>query len=287
MQLSRLAARFSARGSAATSSDVAAHVVDLQPRDRRSFWRVRCGRRTGDVFSARLRPLRRKMDKIAQGRRAVADKTWGSQFRRSIEAGPEEFQYYSGQIVSSEGADELFAVGWNALAHAYTNKALRHLETLTSTAESPIERAMLFALCIAGHEAAENVRYKKGGYLFGDVDAMPDVLTIEPQAQLGEYRVDFLLTYEGAVPDFAHKRKLKDGMEIPGVKEVTVHLIVECDGHDYHDRSKEQASRDRQRDRELKKLGYEVFRYTGADIWKDALKCAREAVQLLNTNAWK
>jgi hypothetical protein len=218
---------------------------------------------------------------------AVPDKTWGSQFRRALESGPEEVPDYCRQIIESEGANDLFAVGWNALSHAYANKALRHLESLMSVAESPIEEAMLLALCIAGHEVAENVRYKKGGYVFGDLEDMPDVLTIEPQAQLGEYRVDFLLRYQSTMPDFSQKRKLKDGTEIPCVKDVTLHLIVECDGHEFHDRSKQQASRDRERDRELKKLGYEVFRYTGADIWKDALKCAREAVQLLNTNAWK
>lgn len=183
--------------------------------------------------------------------------------------------------------DDIFGVGYNTLAHEYVEKALQHLERLYFAVESPIEQAMLLALCVAAHDGATNVRYKTGRYVFGDLEDMPDVLTIEPQAQLGEYRVDFLLTYRECVPDFDHKEKLKDGTETPGVKDVIVHLIIECDGHDYHDRSREQASRDRERDRELKKLGYEVFRYTGADIWKDPLACAAEAVEVLTKSVWK
>ena len=43
MQLSRQGGAFQCLGFAGTSGDVAAQVVDLQPRDRRSYWRVRCG----------------------------------------------------------------------------------------------------------------------------------------------------------------------------------------------------------------------------------------------------
>jgi very-short-patch-repair endonuclease len=218
---------------------------------------------------------------------------WAERFLQGFKSDDGKPDYRLRRIVEAEpvGAHdeehELFIAGWNALAHAYTNKALRHLDILIGHAESPIEKAMLFALSVAAHDLATNVRYKANGQLFGDFEEMPDVLTIEPQAQLGEYRVDFLLTYQESLPDFDHKVKLNDGTEIPGIKDVTVHLIVECDGHDFHDRSKKQASRDRERDRELKKLGYEVFRYTGSDIWKNPLACATEAVEVLTKSAWK
>ena len=48
-------------------------------------------------------------------------------------------------------------------------------------------------------------------------------------------------------------------------------LVVECDGFDFHERTKEQASRDRRRDRALQRAGFKVYRYTGSDIWADAL----------------
>lgn len=224
--------------------------------------------------------------------RVMAKNSWAKQFTNGLRSESEKTDYRLRRIIewdnepeSDEG--ELFRVGWNTLAHAYTVKALRHLEELVGAAESPIEQAMLFALTVAAHELASNVRYRKGEHVFGDFDDMPDSILIEPQARLGEYRVDFLLMYHECITDFDRNEKLKDGTEIPGVKDVIAHLIVECDGHDFHDRSKEQASRDRERDRELKKLGYEVFRYTGADIWKSPLGCAREAVQVLTESVWK
>jgi very-short-patch-repair endonuclease len=54
-------------------------------------------------------------------------------------------------------------------------------------------------------------------------------------------------------------------------------VIVECDGHDFHERTKEQAKRDRSRDRAFQNLGYKVFRYTGSEIFNDPFSCAREA----------
>jgi hypothetical protein len=82
---------------------------------------------------------------------------------------------------------------------------------------------MLFALSVATHDLATNMRFRANGNVFGDLEEMPDVLTIEPQAKLGEYRVDFLLTYQESLPDFDHKVKLNDGTEVPSVKDVTVH----------------------------------------------------------------
>lgn len=58
-------------------------------------------------------------------------------------------------------------------------------------------------------------------------------------------------------------------------------LAVECDGHNFHERTKEQASTDRERDRELQAAGYPVFRFTGSDIWNDPMGCARQALRFL------
>ncbi|MDQ3254286.1 MAG: endonuclease domain-containing protein [Acidobacteriota bacterium] len=54
-------------------------------------------------------------------------------------------------------------------------------------------------------------------------------------------------------------------------------LIVECDGHDFHEKRKEQAAKDKRRDRILQSLGYRVFRFTGSEIHNDAIACAIEA----------
>lgn len=56
-------------------------------------------------------------------------------------------------------------------------------------------------------------------------------------------------------------------------------LIIECDGHDFHDRTKEQASKDRRRDRTAALAGIDVFRFTGSDIWRDPWGCATQIVK--------
>jgi very-short-patch-repair endonuclease len=71
---------------------------------------------------------------------------------------------------------------------------------------------------------------------------------LTPQYEIGNYRVDFLLRYFFGSPQY------------------DVKIVIECDGHDYHDRTPEQATRDKRRDRELVSMGYIVLRYTGSEI---------------------
>jgi very-short-patch-repair endonuclease len=84
--------------------------------------------------------------------------------------------------------------------------------------------------------------------------------TLEPQHEVetpaGQFRIDLLA------------RGLVNGCLLC--------LAVECDGHAYHDRTKEQAARDRQRDCALKLAGYEVVRFAGSEILDDPEECALE-----------
>jgi len=45
-----------------------------------------------------------------------------------------------------------------------------------------------------------------------------------------------------------------------------VKLCVYTDGHSYHERTEEQAQRDKRIDRKLQELGFQVLRYTGKDV---------------------
>lgn len=60
-----------------------------------------------------------------------------------------------------------------------------------------------------------------------------------------------------------------------------LHLVVECDGHDFHEKTKEQAKKDKSRDRDLLKLGYQVIRFTGSEIWNNPDKCAKETFEII------
>lgn len=68
---------------------------------------------------------------------------------------------------------------------------------------------------------------------------------------------------------------------------VTSKLIVECDGHDFHERTKEQAQRDRERDRRMQENGYTIFRFTGSELHRNAFGCARQVLRWAENAAWK
>jgi very-short-patch-repair endonuclease len=61
-----------------------------------------------------------------------------------------------------------------------------------------------------------------------------------------------------------------------------VRVVVECDDHEYHERTKQQAIRDKTRDRAFQAQGFQVLRFTGSEIWRDALKCAAEVFNAAN-----
>lgn len=83
------------------------------------------------------------------------------------------------------------------------------------------------------------------------------LVTIKRQVAIANYRADFLVT----------------GRDNTGQK---VSIVVECDGHEFHEKTKEQADRDKGRDRVLQSLGHQVVRFTGSDIHRNADRCAME-----------
>ncbi len=98
-----------------------------------------------------------------------------------------------------------------------------------------------------------------------------DALIINPQTTIrtpaGEFRVDFYLAAS------------IDGQGIQ--------LVVECDGHDFHEKTKEQARRDKKRDRALKLAGFDVIRFAGSEIWENPRACAQEVFRHLEALANK
>jgi very-short-patch-repair endonuclease len=61
-------------------------------------------------------------------------------------------------------------------------------------------------------------------------------------------------------------------------------LVIECDGHNFHEKTKEQAIKDRQRERDLTKNGYIVVRFTGSEIFNNLYKCVIEIKEILFGN---
>ncbi len=132
------------------------------------------------------------------------------------------------------------------------------VDDLHKVCESPIEK--LFASGLV----AETLLYDRIGLRVDFVDdgdfqgASSEYVTIIPQHKTVKYRVDFYFEVIG------HAGPIK--------------LAVECDGHDFHERTKEQARRDRSMDRWLQSQGIAILRFTGSEIWKDARECAAQAI---------
>ncbi len=69
-------------------------------------------------------------------------------------------------------------------------------------------------------------------------------------------------TYDNPKNNFKEVLTVADFyIEKKGVK-----LCVYTDGHTYHERTEEQAQRDKRIDRKLQELGFQVLRYTGKDV---------------------
>lgn len=85
-------------------------------------------------------------------------------------------------------------------------------------------------------------------------------LFISPQEKIGKYIVDFLVT-----ADFSDDK-----------------VIIECDGHDFHEKTKEQAQHDKERDRFFTSLGFKILRYTGSEIYNDFLSVEKQLSRLLD-----
>ncbi len=154
------------------------------------------------------------------------------------------------------------------------------LNDVFETCESPIESLFLSGLIVAAINAGWSI-YAEGSYFSLDMEKSNACrLLILPQHTIGEYRTDFLVT-------FTYDHHEKD--ETTGKTKITKKeypLVIECDGHDFHEKTKKQASRDKERDRILQSCGYPVFRFSGSDIYRDAIKCGDECIEHLRCQAW-
>jgi very-short-patch-repair endonuclease len=152
---------------------------------------------------------------------------------------------------------------FRAQAYALVDPMIDYWQSeLAEICESPIEVAFAVAFTLTGWQ-------EQGRVAFGADDAWenavhgPDVrFILRAQKQIDTYRADFVA--------YAFGNRLSS-------------VIVECDGHDFHERTKEQAERDRSRDRALQGMGFPVFRFTGSEIYRNAFACAGDVFKHVNT----
>ncbi len=138
-----------------------------------------------------------------------------------------------------------------------------NFKSVISEIESPIEQL----LC--GSLLSESLLQCHGVLLQGNNDGIflgndgPDKIIICLQYHIDKYRVDFYIEY----CDLYLK--------------TTKGLIVECDGHEFHEKNKEQTAKDKKRDRTLQHK-CPVFRFTGSEIYKAPYDCVAQIFNYLD-----
>lgn len=80
---------------------------------------------------------------------------------------------------------------------------------------------------------------------------------LQPQVKIGKYRVDFELVNN-------YKK-----------------IVVECDGYEFHEKTKQQVNKDKKRERDLQKLGYQVIRFSGSEIFNNSEECVEELLEIM------
>lgn len=143
--------------------------------------------------------------------------------------------------------------------------------------ESPIERLFLAQCLTRGWEFPEQTDWseareflsrfcgtKAHGLILKRIDVFGSPIMI-PQLPVGNLRIDFAI--------FQMDKKYEDYVHA---------YAVELDGHDFHEKSKEQAAADKKRDRALISHGWTVVRFTGSEIFKDCTACLDDLDDILN-----
>lgn len=108
--------------------------------------------------------------------------------------------------------------------------------------ESPIERMLAYAL--------ENANLHMMHIYNPDVELNDYSNQAEVICGESKYRVDFLITVD------YHKLNQRK------------YFVIECDGHDFHEKTKEQVIKNNNRDRDLINAGYVVLHFSGSEIYK-------------------
>lgn len=93
------------------------------------------------------------------------------------------------------------------------------------------------------------------------VEGWPGFVVVTPQYKWEEYRIDFRID----------------------AKPFDRPIFVECDGHDFHERTKEQAERDRSRDRKIQAAGIPILRFTGREIFRNPMDCVNQVTKFLTS----
>lgn len=58
-------------------------------------------------------------------------------------------------------------------------------------------------------------------------------------------------------------------------------LIIECDGYDFHQKTKEQVDYDNKREYDLKAEGWDIIRFSGREIYNNPMQCVERILKYI------
>lgn len=141
------------------------------------------------------------------------------------------------------------------------SEMLEVLDFSCEKCKSPIEQIFRFAY--------ELVSYKH----FEDGDLW---YWIEPQEAIKVnghlYHADFL--FDTAYQD--------DGKGTFDFCKKRLKVVIECDGHEFHEKTKRQVIQTNRRNYDLNLEGYEILHFSGSEIFNDPLGCAERAYNFID-----
>lgn len=166
-----------------------------------------------------------------------------------------------GSVIHKFGLDieSIFCGTWDSLVELAALDLVLDVRQLDGLCESPIELRLGIALLLASrfrHQKPlmvcdqSTIQYMEGDDTYS---------FLVPQYKIGKYRIDLAIFHDATKPP----------------------VLVECDGHDFHERTKDQARHDREKDRTFTRNGDPLLRFTGSEIHKDAGKCAVEILEYI------
>ena len=141
---------------------------------------------------------------------------------------------------------------------------------ILATCDSPIEQLFYLAMVTESEVTGfgkVHLDFNRYFWIEGGID-------ISAQVKIGKYIVDFVIKYAGTQLIDAKNFKTHNEKKMKSI-------VVELDGHEFHDKNEKQRRYEKKRDRFLQKQGYKVFHYTGTEIFLDPFAAAQECLAYL------
>lgn len=138
-----------------------------------------------------------------------------------------------------------------------------YLDCVDGLMQSPIEQ--LFWVALKSQCNAESMGFNPAPVMGANgLLLLADGIHVSQQQRIGNYKVDFVISQVGLGP-----------VEFLGP------VIVELDGHAFHDKDKRQRAYEKERDRFLTRAHYKVLHFTGSEVVADPFKVAFEVLDTL------